>query len=219
MNIALKHPKYMVGVAAGVLCTLLLLASQRHDPLPTFLRSNAGGLRPSASSVQAKLEYQEKVYEQVVQSRHALIRKYGPTPERLQTFPNVGSFAKYMLWDFYPASFNCPHETERVGVLGDGGKWVCGLSKLVNKPDCVVYSAGISTESSFEAELVKRTKCEIYGFDFSVTKFGPEVENYGSIRAKTHFYPYGISGNDKHEAKPPMWTLQTLMKKHGEWFR
>jgi hypothetical protein len=35
------------------------------------------------------------------------------------------------------------------------------------------------------------------------------------VRAKTNFYPYGISGTDNHDAKPPMWTLQTLMKKHG----
>ena len=71
---------------------------------------------------------------------------------------------------------------------------MCGLSRLVNKPNCVVYSAGawaptlglrgtpnsscgvlrialgISTESSFEAELVKRTKCQVFGFDFSVDK-------------------------------------------------
>jgi hypothetical protein len=46
-------------------------------------------------------------------------------------------------------------------------------------------------------------------------QFGPEVENFASVRAKTNFYPYGISGTDSHNAKPPMWTLQTLMQKHG----
>jgi len=173
---------------------------------------------PPISSVKAKLEHQEDVYVQMVQSRHALIRKFGPTPDKLQPFPKVGSWAKYILWDFFPATFNCPYETERIGVLGDGGKWVCGLSRIVEKPSCIVYSAGISTESSFEADLVRRTKCEIFGFDFSVTKFGPEVENFASVRAKTHFYPYGISGTDSHDAKPPMWTLQTLMKEHGHTF-
>ncbi|KAG9086154.1 hypothetical protein FS749_003876, partial [Ceratobasidium sp. UAMH 11750] len=58
----------------------------------------------------------------------------------------------------------------------------------------------------------------VFGFDFSVTKFGPEVENYQSIRGRTHFYAYGISGDDKHDASPPMWTLQTLMLKHGHTF-
>ncbi|KAG9126759.1 hypothetical protein FRC07_002094 [Ceratobasidium sp. 392] len=105
MSITVKHPKYIVGIAAGVLCTLLLLASQRHHPLPYLSRAGAGNFgRPPKLSVQAKLQQQEDVYEQVVQSRHALIRKFGPTPENLQTFPKVGSFAKYMLWDFFPAS-------------------------------------------------------------------------------------------------------------------
>ncbi|QRV75938.1 methyltransferase domain protein [Ceratobasidium sp. AG-Ba] len=185
----------MAGIAAGVVCTMLLLAYQPHPSLYFSRSAGALGGTSSSLSIQGKLQKQEDVYEAMVQSRHALIRKYGPTPEKLEAFPKVGSWAKYMLWDFFPASYNCPYETERVGVLGDGGKWVCGLSRLVDKPNCVVYSAGISTESSFEAELVKRTKCEVFGFDFSVQKFGPEVENYGSIRQRTHFYPYGISGH------------------------
>ena len=44
--------------------------------------------------------------------------------------------------DFFPPAFNCPHERERIGILGDGGKWVCGLSRLTDKRDCVVYSFG-----------------------------------------------------------------------------
>ena len=44
--------------------------------------------------------------------------------------------------DFFTAAFNCPHEVERHGALGDGGKWVCGLSRVAKKPDCVVYSFG-----------------------------------------------------------------------------
>lgn len=45
--------------------------------------------------------------------------------------------------DFFPAAFNCPHEVERHGALGDGGKWVCGLSRVRDKRDCVVYSFGV----------------------------------------------------------------------------
>ena len=47
-----------------------------------------------------------------------------------------------MSGDFFTPAFNCPHEVERHGALGDGGKWVCGLSRLAKKPDCVVYSFG-----------------------------------------------------------------------------
>src|ERR1700748_3242391 len=45
--------------------------------------------------------------------------------------------------DFFPAAFNCPHEVERLGALGDGGKWTCGISRLAAKRDCVVYSVGM----------------------------------------------------------------------------
>lgn len=177
-----------------------------------------GSGSPRGLSIKERLERQEDTYVRVVQDRHARIRQYGPSPQQLQGFPSPDVRAPYLLWDFFPAAFNCPYETERVGVMGDGGKWVCGLSRIAEKRHCVVYSAGISTESSFEAELIKRTNCEVFGFDYSVEKFGPEVHNYESIRAKSHFYQYGISGSDDHNGHPPMWTLQSLMKKHGHTF-
>lgn len=46
--------------------------------------------------------------------------------------------------DFFLPAFSCPHELERIGALGDGGKWVCGLSQLQEKEDCIVYSVGTS---------------------------------------------------------------------------
>jgi hypothetical protein len=41
---------------------------------------------------------------------------------------------------------------ERIGRLGDGGKWVCGMSLYEEIPaekPCVTYSFGVQTESSF----------------------------------------------------------------------
>lgn len=58
----------------------------------------------------------------------------------------------YTIWDFTPATYSCPHEMERVGRMGDGGKWVCGMSQYVNFPknrECVIYSFGVRDESSF----------------------------------------------------------------------
>lgn len=79
---------------------------------------------------------------------------------------------------------------ERIGTLGDGGKWVCGLERLEDKKDCIIYSvgalfliysifsiemnipsisAGVNGESSFEATLLQRAPgCQVYGYDFSV---------------------------------------------------
>ena len=44
--------------------------------------------------------------------------------------------------DFFLPSFKCPHRVERVGVMGDGGKWVCGLERIAPKKECVMYSFG-----------------------------------------------------------------------------
>lgn len=36
--------------------------------------------------------------------------------------------------------------------MGDGGKWVCGMSRYVNFPadrQCIIYSFGVRDESSF----------------------------------------------------------------------
>ena len=41
-----------------------------------------------------------------------------------------------------PPTFDCPHELERIGAVGDGGKWICGLSRIEDKPDCVIYTFG-----------------------------------------------------------------------------
>ena len=74
----------------------------------------------------------------------------------MDSFPayNYGSYQKtpYSIWDFVPASYSCPYEMERIGRMGDGGKWVCGMSLYENIPvekPCVIYSFGVQTESSF----------------------------------------------------------------------
>ena len=122
------------------------------------------------------------------------------------------------LGDFFPAAFNCPHEIERIGSLGDGGKWVCGLSRVAKKPDCVVYSVGINHESSFEAELLSRTTgCQVWGYDFSVDKFGPEVQDVPSLLGRAHFKPYGLAGTNAHGPNDvhKMYTLKSLMQLNG----
>lgn len=90
---------------------------------------------------------------------------------------------------------------ERIGALGDGGKWVCGLSRVVHKRDCVIYSIGINNESSFEADiLANTTHCQIWGYDFTVDSFGPEIPK--KLLNRAHFKPYKLGGINADSSTP-----------------
>ena len=53
------------------------------------------------------------------------------------------------MWDFFPITYGC-NQLGRVGNLGDGGKYVCGLQQLGGVQECVVYSFGVNDDISFE---------------------------------------------------------------------
>lgn len=75
---------------------------------------------------------------------------------------------------------------------------------------------GINYESSFEAEILHNTNhCQIWGYDFSVKSFGPEITS--DISHRTHFKAYRLDGEDKFgpEDDPPQYTLETLLEKNG----
>jgi len=167
-----------------------------------------------------RMQRANSIYDKMLDARKGLIKKFGPTSKDIALFPeDKRPWPPYTVWDFLPAAFNCPHEVERHGALGDGGKWVCGLSRLREKPDCVVYSFGINYESSFEAEILRNTRhCQIWGYDFSVKSFGPEIPPESASR--THFKAYGLAGQEKHgpEDEPPMYTLKSLMEINGHDF-
>lgn len=77
-----------------------------------------------------------------------------------------------------------------------------------------LITIGINYESSFEAEILAGTNhCQIWGYDFSVKSFGPEIPAHQLSR--THFKAFGLGGEDAHHAEPPMYTLESLMKMNG----
>ncbi|KAL2067464.1 hypothetical protein VTL71DRAFT_1889 [Oculimacula yallundae] len=156
----------------------------------------------------------EKLWQKTVRQRHEVMAK----------FPDMGFFpavdestyftTPYSVWDLVPASYNCPFEVERIGRMGDGGKWVCGMSKYEkNDRPCIIYSFGVQNESSFEEEMLERTNCEIWGYDFSVEQFGPAIQN--SYAGRTHFLKAGISGTTELSKEPPFFTIQDLMAENG----
>lgn len=129
--------------------------------------------------------------------------------------------------------------------MGDGGKWLCGLERLISlprsrkskqppneinpaapatavtglkpgdQPGCVIYSFGIQFESTFEEELIKRTpSCQIWGYDFSVDKFGPALKGF-EAQNRAHFVQAGIAGKTDIHAAPAFYSIQDLMQING----
>ena len=104
---------------------------------------------------------------------------------------------------------------ERVGNLGDSGKWVCGISQYVNfdKRPLIVYSFGVSEDSSFEAELIDRTAAHVYAFDYLVDTMGPEITSQATSKVK--FSKIGLGGHDQTVDGNHFMTLPSIMSGLG----
>ncbi|KAF9241795.1 methyltransferase domain-containing protein [Melanogaster broomeanus] len=165
------------------------------------------------------LREEEFLYNKMLHQRQELIKKWGPTPEQVVPFPPRDDL--YTMWDFFLPSFTCPHRLDRIGIMGDGGKWFCGVERIARKKNCVMYSFGVNGESSFEADIMKAAPgCEVYGYDFSVNSFGPEIEQDPDLKSRAHFYAYALGSKDTHSPadNPKTYTLRTLMELNGHDF-
>ncbi|TCD64002.1 hypothetical protein EIP91_004670 [Steccherinum ochraceum] len=215
----LRNPRYAILLVIAVLATVLVLSSTRsgvddggylRQPLSS---STGSGKHSQAEWVKEAVREEEERYQMMLKDREAMVRRYGPTPDRVQAFP-AGML--YTLWDFYLPAFQCPHRVERIGTMGDGGKWVCGFERVAKQSECTVYSFGINGESSFEAALMTRNPaCQVWGYDFSVSAFGPEVDSVPSLQTRAHFFPYALGPRDAPSESPPMHTLKSLMHQNG----
>ncbi|KAF9431115.1 hypothetical protein BGZ94_008890 [Podila epigama] len=162
-----------------------------------------------APTVQKLIEDAKVYYERIVKQRHALLIENHYGTDKFDPW-----FVLMYYWWYFPASFNCPHDIQRVGPLSDGGKWICGMSLYEVKPraKCVMYSFGVNHETRFEGEMLDRTDCEIFAYDASVDRMGPETHG----REHVTFKPYFIGKEDKVDANGKTWkTLRTLMKENG----
>ncbi|KAI9455892.1 methyltransferase domain-containing protein [Russula earlei] len=165
------------------------------------------------------LSAEEARYAALLQQRRQLIKKWGPTEVDVESYPTHREL--YTMWDFFIPAFQCPHRVERIGTLGDGGKWVCGMDRLAKQDKCVIYSFGVNDESSFESSLLKRAPgCEVWGYDYSVNSWGPEITGDPELRHRAHFSPWALGGTDNHQESdnPKWWTLDSLMKLNGHTF-
>ncbi|KAJ7147281.1 methyltransferase domain-containing protein [Mycena filopes] len=209
-------PAVLIFIAA-----LCLLAQQHTSPSELSLNPkswknlHATGTDARVSRLNLTLQSNEIRYQEAVKERKASIARIGPNAV---AFPAPFS-AFYTLWDLFAPVFSCPFEVWRVGTMGDGGKWVCGLQRATQQPNCVIYSMGVERQSSFEQEVLRQSeRCQVYGFDFSVSQWGPELRADIAVNSRAHFYPWKMGGVDNHAASPKEYSFQGIMKELGHDF-
>ncbi|KAI0776552.1 methyltransferase domain-containing protein [Trametes elegans] len=205
-----RHPRYAFTLVALVFCTYWFLLRSPPPPLPVNYKQS--------SELKARLDREERKYRSMLPERRELITKYGPTPAQLIMFPpDQEPWPPYTVWDFFPPIYNCPHELDRLGALGDGGKWMCGASRIADKPDCVLYSFGVDSSYSFEATLLQSTRfCEVWIYDS--TKGNDAASQLPrSVRSRAHFHKIALGATDRHGPgdDPKTWTLKSLMAENG----
>lgn len=76
--------------------------------------------------------------------------------------------------------------------------------------ETIIYSFGVNDESTFEAEMLARIpSAQIYAFDFSVDKFGPQLSPSHASRA--HFFKVGLGAKNEPNKSPAFYRLSGLM--------
>ncbi|EAS30771.1 uncharacterized protein CIMG_06250 [Coccidioides immitis RS] len=202
-------------ITFAIACVILFAA---------FNSDNGASLKKAASSLSkqsafngdlvAKLGLYERLWKENINGRKKMKAFFDNNKGKDRKFPK-GYSAPYTLYDFVYPAFNCPYELERVGREGDGGKWVCGMSRYEankNRP-CIVYSFGVNDDSAFEDAVLRRTNCEIWGYDFSVGSWAKNLDQSNASRA--HFLQAGISNVTDTDRSPPFYSVKDLMKMNG----
>lgn len=169
-----RHPRYSLTFFAFVLCAWWFLSHRSPPPRPVFYTHNddlKGRLEREERKYRAMLPERQALIKKfgptpaqvvmyvarpsiinagvVVDNRHVSgflrMSNHGPRTPSVCRESSVSEFTlTRSAGDFFPPIFNCPHELDRIGALSDGGKWMCGISRIQDKPDCVIYSFGMS---------------------------------------------------------------------------
>ena len=104
----------------------------------------------------------------------------------------------------------------RQAPLSDGGKWVCVVETLLQRPGCVIYSFGSKGDTSFEKMMLNTTKCSVWTFDPTL-----DAAMLAKVKAVPglNFTPVGLADNDGEMAIAgkvlPVRTVHTLMRERG----
>ncbi|KAJ7765970.1 hypothetical protein B0H14DRAFT_3895206 [Mycena olivaceomarginata] len=139
----------------------------------------------------------ERRYQRMIIEREKIIEKSGGMG--INAFGPKHILAN-LLWDYFIPAFSCPFPMYRVGALAEGGKYVCGVERMLHsRPNCLIYSLNHKTPSysSFEEDMLERSAgCRIYAFDANAT------------HNTTSKWPWGETDIDTEILKPRVYFNQ-----------
>lgn len=152
------------------------------------------------------------IHEKIVSSR---FDKSAPLFIRYPSYSKCEDLRGKEFWKCFQNGHLCPPELLlRLGSFKDGRKWTCGVAHLGNLSvqeetfRCVAYSFGIAGDSSFEAELLQLTNCQVFVYDPSVSEIGEPIRPSNS---RVRFQKLGIGPNNSEN----IWNLDKFMEKNG----
>lgn len=241
----------MCGLWFWVAFTLFLIVVVRHTslvlPFPSHRQTSLAVVRAPLTTEQ-RMRRSELAWRDSVTLRHQMALAH-PSHPHIPFFPaqklDDFSLYPYTLWDFFPATYTCPHDIQRVGRLGDGGKWVCGMSVYESLPgsfDTSRTASGapsrtdIRTKPSAESREEARQTI-IYSFGVNdestfeaemlqripsaqVFAYDYSVESFGpqlssAYASRAHFKKVGLGATDMPQNRPPFYSLASLMRQNG----
>ncbi|KAJ6474963.1 methyltransferase domain-containing protein [Mycena sanguinolenta] len=225
-----RHPRYLVLLATLLLGTVYFLY-EAHAAAPkmqygdllkmTSLSDDsscsASILPGGATHLALTLQGSERRYQRMVVNRKNFLVETGVIPNT--AFSNW----RDILWDFFIPEFTCPHPMYRVGTVSEGGKWVCGLERVLHdNPNCIVYSLNNNSQSysSFEVSMLERwPACQIHAFDFNPTPAAASTWPWGEsttdldttvLASRVHFNRFALANPTTREYRSLKSTMHTL---------
>mmetsp|Transcript_15861 Transcript_15861/g.24023 ORF Transcript_15861/g.24023 Transcript_15861/m.24023 type:complete len:329 (+) Transcript_15861:138-1124(+) len=115
----------------------------------------------------------------------------------------------------YEPDFVCQHE-QRIGMQGDGGKWICDPHRIAEKVEeggsCLVYSVGSHNDFSFEQGIHKdiHKDCDVHTFDF-----GDFADGAKKAGGKILYHQWGL-GVDTTDGKGNVFkSMSTTLEELG----
>eukprot|EP00727_Mastigamoeba_balamuthi_P004667 m51a1_g14199 putative dedicator of cytokinesis protein 4 (2069) ;mRNA; r:125563-134282 len=148
---------------------------------------------------------------QMLRERPYLVRLRAKSMELIDAKKSLGQHLDRKPWwhEAFEPTHECVLGEDRLGVLGDGGKWVCGMAAF-SRPErgepCVVYSMGSNGQWDFEQAILELSggRCEVHTFD---------KDNFEPPDARIKFHKTFVGGRDDPAANTK--SVRTIMRELG----